>query len=70
MIDVEPPSTLTGIALLVLFIFVVGTLLITSGWWPVVIAIVGGGIVLYLAVKLLKGLDRRVQHVFTGGRRR
>lgn len=70
MIDVEPPSTLTGIALLVLAIFLIGTLLMTGIGWALIMAAVVGVPAAYFGVKLLKGLDRRVTHVFTGGRRK
>ena len=67
MIDVETPSSLTGIGLLVLAVFVIGSIIITTGFWPWFIALVVGAIVVYLAVKILKGLDRRVTRVFSGG---
>lgn len=67
MIDVETPSSLTGLGLLVLAIFVIGSFIITTGFWPVFIALVAGAIVVYLAVKILKGLDRRATRIFSGG---
>ena len=70
MIDVEPPSTLSGIALLLLAIFLIGTLLMSGFGWAFGMAIIVGVPTAYFGLKFLKGLDRRVTHVFTGGRRK
>ena len=70
MIDINTPSTITGIALLGLFIFLAISFIITGGaFWPLVAAVVVGGVTVYFGVKILKGIDRRVTHIFSGGPR-
>lgn len=67
MIDINTPSTLSGIALVALIVFVVASAVITTGTWPILIAVIVGAVAVYIALKFLKGVDRRVTRIFSGG---
>lgn len=63
MIDVNTPSTLGGILLVLLILFVVITALITTGLLPIVLALAVGGAAVYLAYIVLI----RIHSLFRNG---
>lgn len=65
MIDINPPSTLGGILLAALAIFVIVSALITTGILPVIVALVAGAIVVYIAYLILLAIHRWL--MYNGG---
>lgn len=58
MIDVNTPNSIGGILLVLLFAFVVISALITTGLLPVLIALVAGGVVVYVVYVLVMRIHR------------
>ena len=58
MFDVDLPQGFKGILLMLLFVFIVGSALVTTGLLPVLIALVIGAVVVYLVYVVLMRCHR------------
>lgn len=63
MFEIDTPQSTKGILLALFIIFVIVSALITTGTWPVILAIVVGGAAAYLAYVVLV----RIHRVFVRG---